>query len=40
MQASTNNFEEFSSLVIETRVDASLEFVENVDIIVIKDNMC
>ena len=31
MQASNNNFEEFSKSVIETRVDASLEFVENVD---------
>ena len=31
MQANNNNFEEFSKSVIETRVDASLEFVENVD---------
>ena len=31
MQASNNNFEEFSKSIIETRVDASLEYVENVD---------
>ena len=31
MQASNNNFEEFSKSIIETRVDASLEYVENID---------
>jgi hypothetical protein len=31
MQATNNDFEVFSKTVIETRVDASLEYVENID---------
>ena len=31
MQATNNDFDEYSKSIIETRVDASLEYVENVD---------
>ena len=31
MQATNNDFEEYSKSIIETRVDASLEYVENLD---------